>query len=194
MGFEAARGNDVGVADVGGAENEAAAFAHETFEGRFGVVDEGGDDVAGSRFATFEGDEVAVEDVSVDHGIAAHAEKPKVIGAGATDAEEGRIDGDGFVGRLLLHGGQTGGDGAVDGRFEEVGLDAGGFEAPFTVGEFLELAFFGEGAEVAHDGGLAGFELATDLARGRGDAVRALVGFNEVENLVLAFGEHGTFD
>jgi hypothetical protein len=24
--------------------------------------------------------------------------------------------------------------------------------------------------------------------------VRALVGFNEVENLVLAFGEHGTFD
>jgi hypothetical protein len=24
--------------------------------------------------------------------------------------------------------------------------------------------------------------------------VRALVGFNEVENLVLAFGKHGTFD
>jgi hypothetical protein len=41
---------------------------------------------------------------------------------------------------------------------------------------------------------LAGFELATDLARGRWDAVRALVGFNEVENLVLAFGEHGAFE
>jgi hypothetical protein len=24
--------------------------------------------------------------------------------------------------------------------------------------------------------------------------VRALMGFNEVENLVLAFGKHGTFD
>ena len=73
-------------------------------------------------------------------------------------------------------------------------MDAGGFEAPFTVGEFLKLTFFSEGAQVAHHGGLAGVELATDLARGRWDAVRALVGFNEVENLVLAFGEHGTFN
>lgn len=188
--FQTAGGDDVGVALVGGAEEKPAALADEALEGRFSFVDEGGDDVAGAGLAAFEGDEVAVENVGVDHGVAAHAEKPEVMGAGAAHAKEGGIDGDGFVGRLLFHSGKAGGDGTVDGRVEEVGLHAGGFEAPFAVGEFFELLLVSEGAEVAHDSGLAGIELAADLARGGGDAVGALVFFDEIEDLILAFGEH----
>jgi hypothetical protein len=188
--FQTVSGDDVGVALIGGAEEKAAVLADEALERGLGVVDEGGDDVAGASFATFEGDEVAVEDVGVDHRIAADAEEPEVMRAGATHAEESGIDGDGFVGRLLLHGGEASGDGAVDGRVEEMRLHAGGFEAPFSVGEFFELLLISEGAEVAHDGGLAGVELAADLARGGGHAVDALVLFDEIEDLILAFGEH----
>ena len=191
MGFEAPGGDDVGVAGVGRAEEVATAFAHETFEGGFRVVDERGDDVTGAGFAALERDEVAVENMRIDHRITADAEKPKMIRAGSPHAEERRIDGDGIVGRLLLHRGQASGDGAVDGGFEEMRLDTGRLEAPFTVGEFLELAFFRERSQVAHDGGLAGVELAANLTRRRRDTVHALVVFNEVENLVLAFGEHG---
>lgn len=139
LGFEAAGGDDVGVALVLGAEEEAAMLADEAFEGGFGIVHEGGDDVAGAGFAAFEGHEITVENVGIDHGIAAHAQEPEVMGAGAPNAEEGRINGNGFVGGLFLHRGQAGRDGAVDGRVEEMGLHAGGLETPFTVGEFFEL-------------------------------------------------------
>lgn len=42
-----------------------------------------------------------------------------------------------------------------------------------------------------HDGGLTRIEVAADLARGGRHAVEALVFFDEIEDLILAFGEHG---
>ena len=63
------------------------------------------------------------------------------------------------------------------------------FEAALA-GEAVEGAFLGERIDVALDGERAGeTEMFLDLAEHGGDAVFALVGVNEIEDLLLAVGE-----
>jgi hypothetical protein len=183
-------GEEVGVAGVFGVEKRAAALEEKPFESRF-AVDEGGDDVARARFARCEEDDVVFGDVGAEHGIAADAQGEK-FGVGA-DAEGGGVNGDVAVGFLFVGGGEAGGDHAVEGNAEEraVSRMVGGVEeAAGFAGEAVEGAFLGERIDVALDGERAGeTEMFLDLAEHGGDAVFALVGVNEIEDLLLAVGE-----
>ena len=188
---EVVLGVDIGVAFVGGAEHGFAVDVHEAFEGGGGFVDEGGDDVAGAGLAAFEHGEVSIEDMGFDHGIAADAQGPEGEAWGGRQPEDGGVDAEGFVGRLFLQGREAGGDAAVDGQFEEVGLNFPGAQAPGAIGELLDHALGGEGAEVAHDGVLAGeLKLPLDSPCGGGDAVGFLEGAEEIEDGLLALGQH----
>src|SRR5665213_478838 len=73
-------------------------------------------------------------------------------------------------------------------------LDLQGLEAPFPVGELVQLALAGEGLEVLEGRRLAALERAGNLARRRRDAVLALVFPYEVQNFLLSFGEHRLSD
>jgi hypothetical protein len=171
-------------------EKRAAALEEKPFESRF-AVDEGGDDVARARFARCEEDDVVFGDVGAEHGIAADAQGEK-FGVGA-DAEGGGVNGDVAVGFLFVGGGEAGGDHAVEGNAEEraVSRMVGGVEeAAGFAGEAVKGAFLGERIDVALDGERAGeTEMFLDLAEHGGDAVFALVGVNEIEDLLLAVGE-----
>jgi hypothetical protein len=185
-------GEEVGIARIFGAEKGAAALDEETFQRGF-AVDESGDDGAGTRIARREEDGVAVEDMGAGHGIAADAEGEKA-GAGG-DAEGGGIDGEVAVGLLFGGGGEAGGNGAVEGDFQEGSAEGGGEGGQVAAGfagVMLEGALAGEGAEVVDGGGLAGeAEMGLNLTRGGRVAVAALVIADETEDLALASGEFG---
>jgi hypothetical protein len=192
LAVEAAFGDDVGVARVFGVENGDAGAENEALEGGVGLVDEGGDDVAGAGLARFEDGEIAVADMGVDHRIAADAEGPELGGTVLRQAEKGGVDLHGLVGALLGGDGVAGGDAAVDGDGEELGLDETGAEAPGAAVDLLDGAFLREGAEMVHGGVLAGVaELALDVAGAGRHAAFALHGADEIENGFLFFAEHG---
>jgi hypothetical protein len=183
-------GEEVGVAGIFSAEEGAAALREETLEGGF-AVDEGGDDIAGTRLAWGEEDDVVFDDVGADHGIAANAEGEE-FGVGA-ETEGSGVDGDVALGVLIIGGGEAGGDHAVERDAEErgvAGMVAGVEEAAGFAGEAVERAFFSEGVDVAlHGEGTGEAEVFLDLAQHGGDTVFALVGLDKIEDLLLAFGE-----
>ena len=111
MDDEFGGGQEVGIVRVLRAEKGVAAFLEETFEGGL-AVNEGGDDLAGRRFARGEEDNVVLEDVGADHGIAAHLQAEDA--AVATEAKRRGVDGYGFVGLEVLGvgGREAGGDDA----------------------------------------------------------------------------------
>ncbi len=164
--------------------------AGTSLQGRGRFIDKRGNDVARPGLASDEGDQVAVEDMRAGHGIASDAEKPEMVLAGRVDAEDGGIEGDHLLGRLFLHGRKAGGDRPVDGRGEKVPLDLDGLEAPFAVGELVQLALAGERLQVFEGRRLAALKGAGDFTRRRGHAVLALVFVDEVQNFFLSFGEH----
>ena len=90
----------------------------------------------------------------------------------------------------ILHGRKAGGNRTEDGSGEEMALDLHGLEAPFPVGEFVQLAFAGEGLEMLEGRRLAALERAGNLARRGRDAVLALVFPHEIQNLLLSFSQH----
>ena len=111
------------------------------------------------------------------------------------------VDGEKALWFLVLIGGNACGDGAEDGDVEdfravEVFREDDGAS---HVGVTLDDAFFLEGAEVAHGGGLAGeAEVPLDFPGGGHDAVFALVLPEKVEQLALpvregdlGIGKHG---
>jgi len=183
-------GEEIGVAGIFGVEKGAAALDEETFERGF-AVDERGDDVAWAWFAGREEDEVVFDDVGAGHGIAPDAEGEK-FGVGA-ESERGGVDGDVAFGFLFVGGGEAGGNHAVEGNAEEgrvAGMVAGVEEAAGFAGEAVERAFFCKRIDVALDGEGAGeTKVLLDLAEHGGDAVFLLVGLDEIEDLLLAFGE-----
>lgn len=195
---EFAGGDEVGVGGVFGLEVGAAGLDDVAFEGGF-AIDEGGDDVVAAGFFDFHDDVVAIEDVGIDHGVPTDAEGEGAGGFG--NAEGVDVDGDGAFLFGFDIGGVAGGDGAEDGDVEDFGAvevfreDDGASH----VGVTLDDAFFLEGAEVAHRGGLAGeAEVPLDFPRGRHDAVFALVLPEKVEQLALpvregdlGIGKHG---
>jgi hypothetical protein len=183
-------GEEVGVAGVFGAEKGSAALREETFEDGF-AVDEGGDDIAGARLARSEEDDVVFDDAGADHRIAADA-KGEEFGVGA-EAERGGVDGDVAVGLLFVGDGEAGGNHTVEGNAEEravTGMVGMVEQAAGFAGEAVERAFLGEGIDVTLDGEGAGeTKVFLDLAEHGGDAVLLLVGLDEIEDLLLAFGE-----
>ena len=161
----------------------------ETLEGGL-AVDEGGDDVVRASLAGSEEHDVVFDDVGADHGITAHAEGEE-LGVGA-DAERGGVDGDVGVGLLFGGDGETGGDHAEEGmRTSAVpGWWAGWRRPAGLAGEALEGALLGEGVDVALDAERAGeAEMLLNLAEGRRDTLLALVGLDEIEDLLLTGGE-----
>jgi len=107
------------------------------------------------------------------------------------NAEDGRVNGQGFGVFLFAQVGQAGGDGAVDGQIEEA-LNLLGLHAPGTVGELGDGTLGGEISQVL-DGGVLRGEAKAFLngAAGRRDGVLALVAAQVIEDLLLAFGKHG---
>jgi hypothetical protein len=180
----------IGVAGVFGVKEGATALEEETLEGGL-AVDESGDDVAGARLARSEEDDVVFDDVGADHGIAANAEGEE-FGVSAK-AEGSGVDGDVALGVLVVSDGETGGDHAVERDAEErgvAGMVAGVKETAGFAGEAVECAFFGEGVDVALDGEGAGeTEVLLNLAEHGSDAMFTLVSLDEIEDLLLAFGE-----
>ncbi len=182
-------GQKVGVAGILGAEEGTSLFEEVALQRRF-AVDERGDDVAGAGVAGGEEDDVAVENTRVDHGVAADAEREKA-GVGA-DAEGRGVDGDVAVGLLFGRSRQAGGN-----RAEERNLRQSA--APRvrrreeTTGDTIEAAqgaFGGERVDVALDPERTGeTEVGLDFAQRRGDAVLAVVGVDEIEDLLLAVGK-----
>src|SRR5262249_1769954 len=157
----------------------------ETLEGGL-AVDEGGDDVARARLAGSEEDDVVFDDVGADHGVAAYAEGEE-LGVGP-HAEGGGVNGDMAVG--FLHGidRQAGGDHAVERDADErgvAGMMRGVEEAAGLAGEAVEDALFGERVEVALDAERAREpEVRLNLANGGRHAMLALVGLDEIEDLL----------
>jgi hypothetical protein len=143
------------------------------------------------RFAPLECDEIAVHNIGPDHRITRHPPKPELGGAGRFHPEHRRIDPQRFLHLLLLHRGSPRRDRAIHGHLKQVPLHGGGFEAPFSVGEFLQLRFLRERLEVPQNRRLRRAELPRDLAgRGR-HGVDALILADKIQNLFLTFGEHG---
>ena len=80
-----------------GVEKGLPALQEEALQ-RGLAIDEGGDDVARARLARREEDDVVLDDVGADHGVAADAQREELrVGA---DAERRGIDGDVAVGLL----------------------------------------------------------------------------------------------
>lgn len=186
---ELAGGNEVGVGGVFGLEVGAARLDDVAFEGGF-AIDEGGDDVVAAGFLDFHDDVVAIEDVGIDHGVAADAEGEGAGGFG--NAEGIDVDGDGAFLFGFDIGGVASGDGAEDGDVENFGAVEvfGEDDGASHVGVTLDDALFLQGAEVAHGGGLAGeAEVPLDFPRGGHDAVFALVLPEKVEQLALPVRE-----
>src|SRR5208283_2717406 len=187
-------GHDVAVAPVRRAQHGAPAQVHEPLQRRGGLIHEGRDDVALARLAPLEHRKVAVQDVGVDHRVAMDAQRPDPVGPRPADAEDGGIDGDRLVGRLLLHRRQPRRDRAEDGHLEELRLHGGGLEAPGAARQLLDLPLVGQGAQVADHGRLAAkAEPALDLPGGRRHALLPLELPDEVEDLLLALGQHGVY-
>lgn len=181
--------------EIGG----VSGFLDEGFEGGF-VVDEGGDDIAGSGgLAVFEHDEIALDDVAADHGVATHFEGEGA--GGGAQAEQFEVDGHTAAGFLAAVFGAAGGDGAVDGEagdgtakglgpggnFGRVEDDAQGAGAAGLAGEG---AFAAEGGDMV-GGGLdaAEAEVAGDFAEGGGEGGTLDGVAHEVEDRALAWGE-----
>lgn len=186
--------DQMGVAGIFGAEKGFAALQDEGFQ-RDLSVDHGRDDVAGARFdAVLDDRDVAVEDAFAGHGIAADAEG-EGAGAGA-DAEGFEVDDEGAFVVLRAVFGVAGGDGAEDGDgAEAVGGDAGGGgldgeEAAGAAEGGAEVTFLAEGGDVGHGGvGAAEAEVGGDFADGGGATFGGLLLLDEIEHLLLTFGE-----
>lgn len=182
-------GDELGVARVFGAEPGFPAFEDEGFEGAF-VIDEGGDDVAVARGETvFEDDDIAIEDVASDHGIAFDFEGE---GAGAgVEVEVFEIDGDGALGFLAAVVGESGGNRAVEGDIDDLALarSPGGGDAqgpgPARVG--FEGPFSLEGTDmISGSGHAAEAEMGSDFAEGRGYGLEFQALADEFEDLLLS--------
>ena len=185
-------GDEAGVAGVFGAEMSFAFFGDERFERAF-VVDEGGHDIAGARGeAMFQDDDVAVEDVFADHGIAADLEGESA--RGGFDADGIDIDGDaafGLLGAVFREAGRDGAEeGDIDHAFAQVVEGGKDLERAGPARVIGEEALLAKGAYVidrrAH---AAETELLGDLPQAGGEAAGVLAFVNEIEDLPLAFGE-----
>ena len=189
-------GQQVRVARVFGAQERASALVQEAFEGGF-AVNEGGDDLARCGFTRGEEDDVVLEDVGTDHGVAAHpqAEHPAV----AAQAERSGIDGHGFVGLdfLGVGGGQSGRDDPEDrDREQPAAAPRGGAMARRGQREGAGLAgLAGEGAlffqrlEVA--GGSEGTgktEVRLDFPQGGKQSEAFVLSAHEIKHGLLAVG------
>jgi hypothetical protein len=186
---EFAGGNEVGVGGVFRLKVGATGFDDVAFECGF-AVDEGGDDVVAAGFLDFEDDVVAIEDVGIDHGVTPDAEGEGAGGAG--DAEGIDVDGDGAFLLGFDVDGVACGNGAEDRDVEDFGAVEvfGEDDGAGHVGVALDDAFFLEGAEVAHGGGLAGeAEVPLDFTCGGHDAIFTLVLPEKVEQLALPVRE-----
>ena len=176
---------EIGVARIFGAEKRLTALQEKTLE-RGLAVDERGDDVTRARLARGEEDDVVLDDVGADHGIAAHAQRED-FGVGA-HAERGGVDGDVAVGFLHGIGRQAGGDHAEerDAHERAARMVIGVEEAASFAGEALERAFFGERIDVAlHGERTREAEVRLDFAERGRHASFALLRVDEVENLLL---------
>lgn len=176
----------------------ATGLDHVTFEGSF-AIDEGGDDVIAAWFFDFHDDVVAIENVSIDHGIPADAKGEGAGGLGDTQGID--VDGNGAFLFGFDIGGVTGWDCAEDRDVEDFRAVEVFRKDDSTshIGVPLDDAFFLERAQVAHGGGLAGkAEVPLDFPSGRHHAVFALVLPEKVEQLALpvrerdlGIGKHG---
>ena len=149
-----------------------------------------GDDVTGTRLARGEKNGVTVQDAGVDHRVAAHAEREEL--RVWTDAERHRVDRDVAVGLLLGFDWQAGGDGAVEGDLDErAAARMGGGKKPAGLAlEPAKRAFFSEGIDVPLDAeGTRQAEVGLNLAEGGSDAMLAVVGIDEIKDLLLTIGE-----
>lgn len=191
LDHEFAEGDKVGVEGVFGAEEGAAAVEEEGFEGAL-AVDEGGDDVAWFGVGVlFEDDDIAVEDVFSDHGVAGDFEGEDSAGAG--DAEAVEVDVDEAVGVLGAEVGEACGDGAEEGDGGDAfGGFAGEAEGAGGAAGFFEAAFALEGVEVELDrAGAFEVEVVGDFADGGGGLALVEALAEVVEDLLLAGGERG---
>ena len=190
--------DEVGVAGIFGAQKGFAALHEEGFEGDL-AVDEGGHDVAGARLeAVFDDDDVVINDVFADHGIAVDLEAESACGR--LDAKGVHVNEDAaflFLGGVV---GAAGGNGAVDGD----GDDAGGkgargegrgargddLEGAGAAGEVFEEAFVQEGLDMAEGGvGAAEAEMRGDVAQRWGEPVGVLFPADEIQDLFLPVRE-----
>lgn len=192
LDLEFARWDEIGKLGVFGLEVGLRVLDEVAFQSRF-TVDQGGDDVAGTRFANFQDNQVTVADEGTDHGFTAYFECEAF--RGTRDAEGVHIDGDALLGVLHhVRCGHAGRDLTKDGNVDD-------FSTVEILGEddgaglmrvALDDAFFFQRTEMTHGGGLAGkAEVFLDVARGGHDALGTLVAAQVVEQLLLAGGEAG---
>ncbi len=178
----------VGIAWIFRMEKGLAALDEEALQ-RGLAIDEGGDDVARARLTRGEKDDIVLDDIGADHGVAPDLEGEELrIGA---DPERRGVDGNMRVGLLIVGGGETGGDDTVERNAEETAATARvvrGVEetAGFTL-ETTERAFLDEGVDVALDGEGAGeTEMSLNLAQHGRDAMLLLVFLDKIEYFLLA--------
>ena len=186
---EFAGGDQVGVVGIFRPQEGFAAIQQVAFEGGF-AIDEGGDDIAFAGFTLFQNDGVAIADVGIDHGIAAH---PQGKGAaGTANAEGSDVDGDAALAQGFDVLGAARGDAAVDGDIDDLGAVEfiGEDDRTGLAGESLNDALALDGAEVAHGGGLAGeAEVMLDFAGGRHDPGGVLGHAEVIDDFLLAVGQ-----
>jgi len=148
---------------------EFAVAAGEAFHGGF-AIDEGDDDLAGFGVVLgADDDEIAFADAGVDHGVAMDFEGEDFLTGKFLGQVERAFD------VFLGEEGAAGGDAAEDGHGREFGAEDFGpivrDEAAGFAGQFFEVAFGFEGAEVIAGGaGGAIAKGAADFADGGGAA------------------------
>lgn len=183
-------GQQIGIAGIFGAQAGASLVTDVALEGGF-AIDQGGDDVAGPRFAWREEDDVAVENGGAGHGVSADAQG--VDGSALAQAEGRHIEREEAIRLTLVGGGQPGGDDAVQWHVGQGGAARrwSRRQQPAGVaGQASQQTLVGEHLQVALDPVRTGkFAVGLDFADRRGDALPLPVGEDEVENLTLARGK-----
>src|SRR4051794_3642624 len=185
-----ARRNEIRIHRVLRLQIFPAAIDYVTLE-RCLAVNQRGDDVAVVRvFAVFEDDNVAVENVRIDHRIAADSQREGAAVLRCVDVVS--VERHMAINRLLGQRRHAGWNLAVNRYIHDPHLlDRRDERARFS-GMAVDKTFPLECVEVLHDRRLTGeAEVLLNLARTRRDSFLALFALNESEDVSLTIGEHG---
>lgn len=182
-------GQQVGIAGIFGTKKRVPSIDEETFQRGF-AVNQGGDDVARAGLTWSKKHGVPLDDIGVDHRIAAHAQGEE-FGIGP-DAERGGVDAHIAI-RFLFGGGrQAGRDGPIKRDVRQrtaLRVEIRDQTAGLTI-ETLQRALGREGIEMAlHPERAREPEVRLNFSEGRSDPMLTMVAVDEIEDLLLPIGE-----
>ncbi len=187
------RGNEIGIARVLGPQARATPFHEIAFEGAL-AINQRRDNVARFRFALLEHDDVAIENMRADHGVAPHLQRERFRILGKMQRAE--IHRQMPVGLLRIVGGEPGRDGTIDRYLHHLctrlmlqGKDHGAGFSREPTDDALAL----QRAEMTHRSRLAGeSKMLLDVTCGGHDSVLTLIAPQKILQLLLPFCEHVT--